>query len=236
MAEKVLVIDDDPGMLEFLELGLGHAGYTVITAEGGKEGLRQAYETRPDLIILDIMMPELDGWDTCQRLRYACDTPIIMLTARGGQQDVLKGLDMGADDYVVKPFSFEELKARVRTVLRRARLGAPNTWRSIYEDGTLYIDLKQGTVLKRGETVQLTPTESRLLMYLVSQQGRFVPHRELLVNVWGPECANEVGYLSVYIRYLRQKLEDDPSDPHYIRTRWAMGYYFAGEGSLQTID
>jgi len=235
MGEKVLVIDDDPGLLTLLRLGLEREGFTVVTAESGKEGVRRAYETRPDIIILDIMMPEMDGWLTCQRLRHMCDTPIIMLTAKTARADVLKGLSLGADDYLTKPCSFDELKARIRTVLRRAGGGSRASWRAVYDDGNLRIDLRDGTVYRNGEEVHLTPTESRLLLYLVSQKGRIVPHRELLVGVWGPEYAEEVGYLSVYIRYLRQKIEEDPSRPRYIRTRWGMGYHFAGEGAVQPV-
>jgi DNA-binding response OmpR family regulator len=233
MNEKILVIDDDSGLLTLLQLGLEREGFTVITAESGKEGLRQAYETRPDVIVLDVMMPEMDGWLTCQRLRSMCDTPIIMLTAKTDQADVLKGLSLGADDYLTKPCSFDELKARIRTVLRRAHVGTQEDWRAIYDDGNLRIDLKDGTIARQSEVVHLTPIESRLLMYLVSQKGRIVPHKELLIGVWGPEYAEEVSYLSVYIRYLRRKIEDDPSNPHYIRTRWRMGYYFAGNGVFQ---
>jgi DNA-binding response OmpR family regulator len=233
MNEKILVIDDDSGLLTLLKLGLEREGFTVITADSGKEGLRRAYEARPDVIVLDVMMPEMDGWLTCQRLRSMCDTPIIMLTAKTDQADVLKGLSLGADDYLTKPCSFDELKARIRTVLRRANVGTQEDWRAIYDDGNLRIDLKDGTIARQSEVVHLTPIESRLLMYLVSQKGRIVPHKELLIGVWGPEYAEEVSYLSVYIRYLRRKIENDPSNPHYIRTRWRMGYYFAGNGVFE---
>jgi len=233
MNDKILVIDDDSGLLTLLQLGLEREGFEVATAVSGKEGLRRAYETRPDVVILDIMMPEMDGWLTCQRLRSMCDTPIIMLTAKATQADILKGLSLGADDYLTKPCSFDELKARIRTVLRRAKAGSRDDWRAIYDDDNLRIDLKDGTVTRQGEEIHLTPIESRLLMYLVSQKGRIVPHRELLISVWGPEYAEEVSYLSVYIRYLRRKIEDDPSHPRYIRTRWRMGYYFTGNGVLR---
>jgi DNA-binding response OmpR family regulator len=232
MNEKVLIIDDDPGLLTLLQLGLERDGFIVTTAESGKEGLRRAYEVRPDVIVLDVMMPEMDGWATCQRLRSMCDTPIIMLTARADQADVLKGLSLGADDYITKPCSFDELKARIRTVLRRARTGSDEDWRTVFDDDNLRIDLENGSVTRRGEPIHLTPIESRLLLYLVSQKGRIVPHRELLVSIWGPEYAEELSYLSVYIRYLRRKIEDNPSKPRYIRTRWRMGYYFA-DGGLQ---
>ena len=233
MNEKILVIDDDSVLLTLLRLGLQREGFTVVTANSGKEGLRKAYEARPDVIILDIMMPDMSGWVACQRLRHMCDTPIIMLTAKADQVDVLKGLSLGADDYLTKPCSFDELKARIRTVLRRVSAGSLDSWRAVYDDGNLCIDFREGTVTRRGEEVHLTPIESRLLMYLVSQKGRIVPHKELLVSVWGPEYVEEAGYLSVYIRYLRQKVEDDPSNPHYVRTRWRMGYYFVDNGTFR---
>jgi two-component system KDP operon response regulator KdpE len=231
MNEKVLLIDDDAGLLTLLQLGLEREGFSVVTAKNGKEGIRQAYETRPDVVVLDIMMAEMDGWTTCQRLRHVCDTPIIMLTAKTGGDDIIKGLSLGADDYLTKPCSFDELKARIRAVLRRSGEPTREDVQSVYDDGTLHVDLRDGTVRRNDQIVELTPTESRLLMYLASQRGRIVPHKELLINVWGPEYAKEMGYLSVYIRYLRQKIEDDPAHPRYICTRWKVGYYFAGDGT-----
>lgn len=231
MANKILVIDDDVGLLTLLKMGLEREGFAVTTAESGREGLRKAYEIRPDAIILDIMMAEMDGWTTCQRLRHVCDTPIIMLTARSSGRDVIRGLSLGADDYVAKPCSFDELKARIDTILRRNGQSPPSAQPDVYDDGNLYVNLRARAVKRQGAAVELTPTESRLLMYLVSRRGRIIPHRELLVNVWGPEYGNEVKYLSVYIRYLRQKVEDDPSRPRYIRTRWKVGYYFVSDGS-----
>ncbi len=233
MPEKILVIDDDPGLLTFLQIGLKREGFDVYTVDNGREGLQCAYEVHPDVIILDVMMPDMDGWTTCQRLRHVCDTPIIMLTAKGEMPDVVKGLSLGADDYIVKPCSFEELKARISSVLRRANAPLDSDWRSVYDDGVLKIDLETGEVFKRGEPVDLTDTESRLLLYLVSQKDRIVPHKELLNKVWGPQYAKEVGYLSVYIRYIRLKIEDDPSNPEYIRKRWGIGYYFTGNGEIQ---
>jgi two-component system KDP operon response regulator KdpE len=231
MNEKILLIDDEPGLLTLLQLGLERDGFEVVTAQNGKEGVRKAYEHRPDVIVLDIMMAEMDGWTTCQRLRHVCDTPIIMLTARSAGEDIIKGLSLGADDYLTKPCSFDELKARIHTVLRRSGASPHSEKQAVFDDGKLHIDLRDGTVTRQGEVVELTPTESRLLMYLASQRGRIVPHRELLVNVWGPEYAKEVGYLSVYIRYLRQKIEDDPANPQYICTRWKVGYYFVADSA-----
>jgi|YNPNPStandDraft_1061719.scaffolds.fasta_scaffold01474_14 two-component system KDP operon response regulator KdpE len=231
MNERVLIIDDDPGLLTLMRLGLERDGYEVITAQSGKEGLRKAYEYRPDLIVLDILMPEMDGWEVCQRLRYVCDTPILILTAVDERDGVIRGLSIGADDYVLKPCTFEELKARIRALLRRSAGASGNARRTVYDDGNLRIDFSEGTVMKRGEPVSLTPTESRLLLYLASQQGKVVSHQELLTQVWGPAYNDAVGYLSVYIRYLRQKIEDDPANPRYIRTRWRVGYYFAANGT-----
>lgn len=232
MNEKVLIIDDDPGLLTLLRMGLEREGYQVITAQGGQEGLRQAYEHRPDVILLDILMPEMDGWEVCQRLRYVCDTPILILTAVDERDGVIRGLSIGADDYVVKPCTFEELKARIRALLRRAVTTSGTMRQSVYDDGNLRIDFSEGTITRHGEPVPLTPTEARLLLYLASQQRRVISHKELLTHVWGPAYADAVGYLSVYIRYLRQKIEDDPANPRYIRTRWRVGYYFASNGNI----
>ena len=227
MDAKVLLIDDDPGLLTLLKLGLERDGFVVYTASSGREGIRAAYERHPDVIVLDVMMDGMDGWTTCQRLRQVCDTPIVMLTALASGNDVVKGLSLGADDYVTKPCDFGELRARIRALLRRSGDREVRVNPRVYDDGVLHVDLWSGTVKREGELVDLTPTESRLLMYLASQRGRIVSRRELLVNVWGPEYAKELGYLSVYIRYLRRKIEQDPANPRYICTRWKVGYYFA---------
>ena len=229
MKDTVLVIDDDPQLLRLLQLTLEREGFRVVTAVDGEEGLRRAYETRPDIIVLDIMMPEMDGWTVCRRLRDVCDVPILILSARTETESVIKGLSLGADDYLTKPCSLKELVFRIRAILRRTRTSAKETWQEVYDDGNLFIDLTSGTVKRQGVPIHLTPTEQRLFLYLVRQEGRVVPHRELLTSVWGPEYAEEVGYLSVYIRYLRRKIEADPSEPRYIRTRWGVGYYFAGD-------
>ncbi len=232
MLYKILVIDDDPGLLTLLKMGLGRGEFEIVTAQGGEEGLRKAYSTHPDAVILDIMMPKIDGWTICQRLRQVCDSPIIMLTGRSSTEDVVKGLSLGADDYVLKPCRLEELKARLRKVISQGSQSARRDAEAVYDDGSLQIDPAKGTVMRNGERVDLTPTESRLLNYLVSQRGRIVPHRELLVHVWGPQYADEVKYLSVYIRYLRQKVEGNPSDPQHIRTKHRVGYYFDGSAAL----
>jgi two-component system KDP operon response regulator KdpE len=227
MEQKVLLIDDDMGLLTLLKIGLEREGFVVTTAENGREGLRQAYRTHPDVIVLDVMMPEMDGWTTCQKLRQVCDVPIIMLTGKTSERDVIKGLSLGADDYLTKPCSFDELKTRIDARLRRRTPSSKTDWKIVYDDGHLRVDLRDGTVTRRGEMVDLSPTEMRLLAHLVRQKGRIVPRKELLISVWGPGYAQELGYLSVYIRYLRQKIEDNPSSPRYIQTRWRLGYLFA---------
>jgi two-component system KDP operon response regulator KdpE len=231
MSEKVLIIDEDPGVLALLRFGLEQDDFTVVTVDSGQKALKTAYNTHPDLIILDVMMEEADGWSICRRLRYMSDVPIIVLSTSARERDVIDALSMGADEYLTKPRSLEELKARVRAILRRASMSRERSWEPIYEDGDLRIDLADGVISRGGELIHLTPTESRLLMCLVSRKGEVVPHRDLLINAWGQEYAEAVDYLSVYIRYLREKVEQDPSNPRYIQTRWGIGYYFAGDGA-----
>lgn len=229
MDPKVLVIDDDIGLLTMLRLGLELEGFDVTTAMGGKEGLRRAYQTHPDVVVLDVAMSEMDGWTTCKRLREVSDVPVIMLSGRTDKADIVKGLSMGADDYLTKPCSLDELKARINTRLRRGAKNRSAHRRAIFDDGHLHVDLHEQVVYKDGKLVELSPIEYRLLAHLVQKQGSIVPRKDLLINVWGPEYAHELRYLSVYIRYLRCKIEDDPNDPHYIQTRWKLGYYFAVE-------
>ena len=229
MEPKVLVIDDDVGLLTMLRLGLELEGLEVTTASEGREGLRQAYQTHPDIVVLDIGMPGMDGWTTCERLRQVSDVPVIMLSGKTAQEDIIKGLSIGADDYLTKPCSLDELKARINSRLRRSARSARADKRAVYDDGHLHVDLREARVLKDGELVELSPIEYRLLAHLVQERGRVVPRQDLLVNVWGQEYADELSYLSVYIRYLRRKIEDDPSNPRYIQTRWKLGYLFSGD-------
>jgi len=236
MSEKALIIDEDSQDLTLLRAGLEQDGFTVAAVDNGKEALRTAYSFRPDVIILDIAMEAANGWLVCRRLRYMSDVPIIVLSTNGDERDVIKALSLGADDYLTKPRSVQEVKARIRAILRRAKMNHIRMWESIYDDGNLRIDLTNGAVVREGEAIHLTPTESRLLMYLVSRKGEVVPHRELLVNAWGQEYAEAIDYLSVYIRYLREKVEEDPSNPDYIQTRWGTGYYFAGNGGLRPSE
>jgi two-component system KDP operon response regulator KdpE len=226
MNDKILCIDDDAHLLKIVQLSLRGEGYQVFTAQDGAQGLREAFTTQPDLVLLDIMMPDMDGWEVLARLRAISDMPILMLTAKDDEADVVKGLNLGADDYVVKPFSREELTARIRAALRRARLPSGSHKTAIYGDDHLSIDFVRRKVMVGGELVNLTPTEFRLLTCLVRHAGRVVPHKVLLSEIWGPEYIDETQYLKLYVRYLREKIEKDPSNPEYILTEWGEGYYF----------
>jgi DNA-binding response OmpR family regulator len=224
---KLLVIDDDNNLVEAIELYLSRAGYAIIAAADGLQGMQQMYSQRPDLVILDVMLPKMDGWETCRRIREISDVPIIMLTARGQEADRVMGLKLGADDYVAKPFSLKELEARVEAVLRRTRLASPDKGRVLYADDELVIDSERLEVGKGGERVQLTGTEQRLLFYLAENAGRVLASEQILEAVWGAEYVNEVDYVKLYIWRLRQKIEEDPQQPRYILTERGIGYRFA---------
>ena len=226
MNEKILVVDDDPTLSEILALKLSSSGYEVYTASSGKEGLKKAYEKQPDLVVLDVMMPEMDGSETCQRLRDLSNVPIVMLTAKVNEEDVVRGFQIGADDYVKKPFNLKELEGRIRAILKRAN-GGEHESNMVYDDGMLRIDLERQQVFRNGKMIHLTSTEFQLLKCLVKHQGATVPHDELLTQVWGPAYLDATASLSLYIRYLREKLENNPGEPQYIRTKWGFGYWFA---------
>ena len=229
MNETILAIDDDRDLTHMLKAQLERKNYRVVLASSGREGLQKAYQVRPDLIILDIMMPGMDGWEVCRRLRELSNVPIIMLTARSIKGDVVKGLEAGADDYLTKPFSSKELDARIQAVLRRSddKNGQRGSRSSFYSNGYLSIDFDRRVVTIKGERIELTPTEFKLLSCLVRNEGRVLPHRYLLTEVWGPEYADDVDYVKLYIRYLRLKIEKDPSNPVYIMTEWGVGYRFS---------
>lgn len=224
---RVQVIDDDANLTRLLGESLESAGYEVISSSNGLEGIKQLYASRPDLVILDVMMPRMDGWETLRRVREMSDVPVIMLTARDAEADRLRGFEMGADDYVTEPFSLAEMNARVRAILARAaRTGSDGTPPPMVV-GDLVIDFASRRVLKRGEVLQLTPTEYRLLAALAESAGRTLSHEQLLEKVWGAEYVEEAGYVKRYIWYLRQKVEDDPSVPTYVETVRGFGYRLA---------
>jgi two-component system KDP operon response regulator KdpE len=228
MKGKVLFIDDDIELCEMIQLMLTEMNFEVEVANNGIAGLQKAYVFRPDVIVLDVMMPNMDGWQTCQRFREMTDVPIIMLTALGSQEEVIKGLNLGADDYLVKPVTANELAARIRAVLRRASRTGDNGKKHgpIFSQDNLVIDLDKYEVTLEGNRVDLSPTEFKLLSVLVKYKGRVLPHEFLLTEVWGSEYVGEIDYLRLYISYLRRKLERDPSNPSLIHNEWGIGYRF----------
>jgi two-component system KDP operon response regulator KdpE len=226
---KLLIVDDDQGLLRALELYFDRHGYRVIKAQKGSEGLRRLYESHPDLVCLDVMMPDIDGWEVLRRIREMTDLPVIMLTSRGTEPERVKGLRLGADDYVSKPFSMRELEARVEAVLRRSRSSRSGPEERVaYSDDYLLVDTERAEVRSSGTMVDLTPTEQKLLFFLVQNRGRLLSFDAILEHVWGFEYIDEKGYVRLYIWRLRQKIEPDPSDPCYIQTEHGLGYRFIG--------
>jgi two-component system KDP operon response regulator KdpE len=223
---RLLIIDDDLGLLALLRQWLELEGFSVVTAKNGMAGLREAERVPPDLILLDIMMPRMDGWSTYRQLRAICDAPIIVLTAMATKEDIAKAVSLGVDDFLTKPCSFDELRTRIGRALGERSSGAHDRF-VLFDDGHLRVDLMQGASLAGHESVHLTPTESRLLLYLARRKGQTVPHKELLVNVWGPEYEEELRYLELYVRHLSHKIENDPRNPRYILNDQERGYCFA---------
>jgi two-component system KDP operon response regulator KdpE len=223
---KVLVVDDEPRMIRFIRLNLEHDGFEVYEASSGAEALNKIRDKLPDIILLDVMMPDLDGFETLRLVREISTVPVIMLTAKGEEDDRVRGLELGADDYVTKPFSPRELVSRVRAVLRRTEMPSQPVHDAIKVDDHLTIDFDRREVWVEGELIKLRPTEYRLLYHLVQNAGWVVPHEQLLAKVWGYEYRDETHYLRLYINYLRQKLERDPSNPAYILTERGVGYRF----------
>ena len=222
---RVLVVDDEPRMIHFIRLNLEHDGFLVSEATSGARALEQLRDQLPDLILLDVMMPDLDGFETLTLIREISSVPVIMLTAKGEEDDRVRGLELGADDYITKPFSPRELVSRVRAVLRRTEPAAAEG--GVLEiDDRLKIDLPRREVWIEGKLVKLRPTEFKLLYHLVQNAGWVVPHEQLLAKVWGYEYREETHYVRLYINYLRQKLEADPANPKYILTERGVGYRF----------
>ncbi len=219
---QVLAVDDEPGVLRLIKLELTAQGFRVITADNGADAIRLEEEHRPDLALLDVMMPEMDGFELMRELRQRTNVPVILLTAKGSDRDKVKGLELGADDYLAKPFSPEELSARVRAVLRRA-VGAPSADQQV-RAGNVEIDLHRRLVKRGGEPVTLTRTEWMLLQHLAANPGRIMLNAELLAKVWGPEYRGDLQYLRVWVSRLRKKLEDDPANPQLIKTFQGIGY------------
>lgn len=226
---RILVVDDDKTLVRLLRDALTKAEYEVISASNGIDALQELYAKQPDLVLLDVMMPRMDGWETAQRLRQVSSVPVIMLTAKDEESDKLKGFSAGVDDYVTKPFSFAEIVARVNAVLNRARLVPPDHKPKRYSSGSLVIDTDLRRVTKEGKVIELTPTEYRLLATLAENAGRVLSHEQLLNKVWGYEFGEDTGYVKRYIWYLRRKVEDDPRKPEHILTERGFGYLFQGD-------
>ncbi len=222
----ILVVDDEPRMIRFIRMNLELERYQVIEAPNGLEALNQVRDHLPDLVILDVMMPELDGFETLELLREISTVPVIMLTVKADEDDRVRGLELGADDYITKPFSPRELTSRVRAVLRRAALPTPVPKTDIVIDERLTIDFVQRQIIVDGERIDLSPTEHRLLYHLVNNAGWIMPYETLLAKVWGYEYREETHYLRIYVGYLRKKMELDPADPQYILTERSVGYRF----------
>lgn len=225
---KVLVVDDETSIVNIIAYNLKKEGYEVITAEDGETGLELALSENPDLVLLDIMMPKMDGYEVCRKLREKSNVPIIMLTARADEVDKVIGLEMGADDYVTKPFGNRELIARVKAHLRRsAAKDIPTEGGSVQKFGDLTIDFDRYEVTKRNETINLTMREFELLTFLATQKGQIFNRETLLEKVWGYEYFGDVRAVDVTIRRLREKIEDDPGKPRYVITKRGIGYYFS---------
>jgi two-component system KDP operon response regulator KdpE len=223
---RVLIVDDEPNLVDAIRMYLEMEGYVILTAMSGREALDKLRDLLPDLIILDVMMPGMDGFETLREIRRASNVPVIMLTARGEEDDKVRGLRLGADDYVAKPFSQRELSTRVQAVLRRAETPPLVAKTTVEVDEDLTIDFSRAEVFLKGQRVQLTPTEYRLLYHLASNPGRVLPYETILSKVWGMEYREEEHYVRLYVNYLRQKIEPDPGKPKYILTERGLGYRF----------
>jgi two-component system KDP operon response regulator KdpE len=225
--EKILVVDDDPFLLQLIETGLEKSGYQVITASDGEESLRLLDETKPHLILLDVMLPDMSGWEICQHIRRFSTIPIVMLTALGSQADIVRGLEAGADDYLVKPFLREELLARVSAVLRRANMPPPSSKAPLrFGDGELLIDPNDRRVTVNGLDADLTPREFELLLFLAQRPGRILSTGYIFENVWPYDSETNLENVKWYVWRLRKKVEQNPSNPRYIITERGVGYRF----------
>lgn len=223
---RILVVDDEERMVRFIRLNLEHDGFWVSEAYRGSQALDKMRSSLPDLVLLDVMMPDIDGFEVLRMIRENSNVPVIMLTAKGEEDDRVHGLELGADDYVTKPFSPRELVSRVRAVLRRTESASGGTHGIIEVDDRLKIDFDRHEVWVDNKLVNLRPTEYRLLYHLVQNAGWVISHDQILANVWGYEYRDEPHYVRLYINYLRKKLEKDPANPQYILTERGVGYRF----------
>jgi len=222
---ELLLIDDDESLTELLSSFLANQGYALRVARDGREGLRTLFAHNPDLVVLDVTMPQRDGWETLERIREVSDLPVVMLTARDEESEVLRGFSLGADDYVTKPFSFAQLAARIHAVLARTKQQASDS-ESYIEEGDMKLDLRTRQLWRRDQQIALTPTEFKLLATLMRRAGEVVSPDDLVREVWGPQYAGEVSHVRRYIWHLRKKIEIDPDNPTYIHNERGFGYRF----------
>lgn len=225
--KHILVVDDEPRMIGFIRMNLELEGHQVTEAHNGLEALEAIRTRLPDLVLLDVMMPELDGYETLRMLREFSSIPVIMLTAKGEENDRVYGLELGADDYITKPFGPRELSSRIKAVLRRANAPSVSPELAVLKiDDRLSVDFNRREVIVNNEHIKLRPTEYRLLYHLIENAGWTVPHDQLLAKVWGYEYRDEAHYVRLYVNYLREKIEEDPANPKYILTERGIGYRF----------
>lgn len=227
MAGNILVIDDDIALAQTIEAILRQAGHTAVLAHTAEDGVLLALNSQPDLVLLDVMVPNMGGWEACQRVREQSDVPIIFLTALGQVEDVVRGLQIGADDYIVKPFNQSELLARVMAHLRRTKTTSASDEKLRFGGGALVVDLVGHSVVVHGRIVELTPREFQLLVVLAHNAGRVIPTAELVKQAWGLKDRDAIDNIKPYIHYLRKKLEADPASPQWILTVRGVGYRFA---------
>lgn len=223
---RILVVDDEKGLVKLIRLNLEHDGFEVFEANNGTQAMDRLRAVLPDLVLLDVMMPDMDGFQVLRMIREVGTTPVIMLTAKGEENDKVHGLELGADDYVTKPFSPRELTSRIRAVLRRGSFSDQTDTGKISVDDRLQIDFDRHEVWVDGALVQLRPTEYRLLYHLVKNAGWVLTHDQILSKVWGYEYEDEPHYVRLYVNYLRKKIEKDPANPRYILTERGVGYRF----------
>jgi two-component system KDP operon response regulator KdpE len=229
MLKKILVVDDEPAQIRLTTQLLISNGFNVLKANNAQEAVRLIYDGKPDLILLDVMMPDIDGWQTCRLIREISEVPVIMLTGkRNSEDDIVRGLECGADEYLAKPVGNRELMARVKATLRRADKPSYKQEKPkvVFNSDYLNIDIAERKVLVNGVKLKLTPREFRLLALLLENAGRVMSHQQVLERVWGWEYIDDVDYVRIYISHLRQKIEPDPSSPKYILTEPGVGYYF----------
>lgn len=223
---RILVVEDEPHMLDLIRLALESAGFLVSGATTGEEAMRRVREELPDLVLLDVNLPDMSGFDVLEDVRAHVQVPVIMLTVQATEDDRVHGLELGADDYIAKPFGHRELISRIKAVLRRTEMASPVPRNQVRVDEDLAVDFDRREAVVRGQPVKLRPTEFKLLHSLMSHPGRILTHESLLSRVWGPEYRDDAQLLRLYINYLRKKLERDPSHPRYIQNERGLGYRF----------